>query len=154
MQDTGNYYLISHLVLLTGLTDRTIRNYIAMGVLRGEKINGMWHFTPEEVESFVQHPAVRPSILAKNNGMVHGFLVDTNKMKEEACLILDIPQRDKKEIAEFFCYQISNGGYHDIQLSYDGAGKLSRVILIGNAAEVICLANAYSKAQSLSQPNG
>ena len=36
MEDTGNYYLISHLVLLTGLTDRTIRNYISSGILQGE----------------------------------------------------------------------------------------------------------------------
>ncbi len=46
-QYAGNYYLISHLVLSTGLTDRTIRNYIASGILQGEKINGLWHFTPE-----------------------------------------------------------------------------------------------------------
>lgn len=30
---TGNYYLISHLTLITGLTDRTIRNYISAGFL-------------------------------------------------------------------------------------------------------------------------
>ena len=34
MENTGNYYLISHLVLITGLTDRTIRNYISSGILR------------------------------------------------------------------------------------------------------------------------
>lgn len=34
MEGTGNYYLISHLVLATGLTDRTIRNYIASGILQ------------------------------------------------------------------------------------------------------------------------
>ena len=154
MQDTGNYYLISHLVLLTGLTDRTIRNYIAMGILCGEKINGLWHFTPEQVEAFVQHPTVRPSIAAKNNGLVHGFLIDANKIKEEACLILDIPGKNKQAVAEFFCYRISNGGYQDIQFSYDGAGKLSRVILKGDAAEIIHLVNEYSREQALSQPAG
>ena len=49
MEATGNYYLINHLVLITGLTARTIRNYISNGILHGEKINGLWHFTPEEV---------------------------------------------------------------------------------------------------------
>ena len=37
MEHTGNYYLISHLVLITGLSDRTIRNYISSGILQGEK---------------------------------------------------------------------------------------------------------------------
>ena len=59
MEGSGKYYLISHLVLLTGLTDRTIRKYISSGILQGEKIDGLWHFTPEQVEGFVRHPAVR-----------------------------------------------------------------------------------------------
>ena len=75
MEATENYYLINHLVLITGLTDRTIRNYISNGILHGEKINGLWHFTSEEVESFIAHPAVRPSILAKHNSAVYDFLL-------------------------------------------------------------------------------
>ena len=33
---TGNYYCIAHLVQFTGLTDRTIRNYISLGILKGD----------------------------------------------------------------------------------------------------------------------
>ena len=51
MEGSGKYYLIRHLVLLTGLTDRTIRKYISSGILQGEKIDGLWHFTPEQVEA-------------------------------------------------------------------------------------------------------
>ena len=116
MQDTGKYYVINHLVMFTGLSDRTIRNYIASGILQGEKINGLWHFTPEQVEEFVRHPAVRPSILAKNNGLVYDFLLDTKKTGQEMCVILDTPCADKKTVAECFCYSINSGGYHNIQL--------------------------------------
>ena len=110
MQSTGNYYVIGHLVQFTGLTDRTIRNYIAAGILQGEKIDGLWHFTPEQVESFVRHPAVRPSILAKKNALVYDFLMDSRKSAQEACVILDMPGRDGKTVAEFFCEHISCGG--------------------------------------------
>ncbi|MBQ3559672.1 MAG: helix-turn-helix domain-containing protein [Agathobacter sp.] len=96
MQDIGNYYVINHVVMFTGLTDRTIRNYISSGILQGEKINGLWHFTPEQVEEFVSHPAVRPSILAKNNGIVYYFLLDDKKKNSEICLILDAPNVEKK----------------------------------------------------------
>ncbi len=67
MEDPEKSYLIQDLVLMTGLSDRTIRSYIASGFLRGEKANGAWRFTLEQVESFVRHPAVRPGILAKQN---------------------------------------------------------------------------------------
>lgn len=148
MQDTGNFYVINHLVMFTGLTDRTIRNYITSGILEGEKINGLWHFTREQVERFICHPSVRPSILAKNNSLVYDFLLDTHKTVCEACVILDAPGSDKKALSEYFCERICNGNYRNIRFSYDGVADVPRVILTGDATEVLRLVNEYS------QPNG
>lgn len=143
MENIGNYYLINHLVLFTGLTDRTIRNYIASGILQGEKINGLWHFTPEQVDAFISHPAVRPSILAKHHSAVYDFLIETNKSVQQTCMILDLPGENKKEIAEYFCYRISNEDFHNIHFSFDGVAKVPRVIVKGDAAEVLRLVNGY-----------
>ena len=145
MENTGNYYLINHLVLMTGLTDRTIRNYISSGILQGEKINGLWHFTPEQVESFVCHPSVRPSILAKQHSAVYDFLADNKKDSFEICMILDIPGGRKKDVAEYFCYRISKEDYQNVQFAFDGKTKTARVILKGNAAEVLELANGFAQ---------
>ncbi len=150
MEGTGNYYLINHLVLITGLSDRTIRNYIASGILQGEKINGLWHFTSEQVERFICHPAVRPSILAKNNAAVYDFLLDSCKTACEACIILDLPGKSKKEVYEYFCYHINNKDYCNIHLSFDSVTNVPRVILKGDATEVLQLVNGYAQEQSLS----
>lgn len=154
MENVGNYYLIYHLVLLTGLTDRTIRKYISVGILEGEKINGLWHFTSEQVETFIRHPSVRPSILAKNNSAIYDFLVDNKKEHCEICMILDIPENKTKEIAEYFCYRISNENFQNIHFSFDGVEKVKRVILKGNMAEVLRLVNSFAQSRSLSQPVG
>lgn len=143
MQGNGNYYLISHLVLATGLSDRTIRNYISSGILQGEKIDGLWHFTPEQVEEFIRHPAVRPSILSRNNSLVYDFLLNDRKNEPEACVILDFPEADRKTLAEFFCCRINEGNFRNVRFSYNGVGKTPRVILKGNAGEVLGLVNAY-----------
>ena len=142
-------YLISHLVLITGLSDRTIRNYIASGILKGEKINGIWHFTPEEVDAFVKNPAVRPSIVAKNNSVVYDFMLNDSKKEEEACVILDLPKADRKEISEFFCYNISNRNYENINFSFDGNYKTPRVILKGKSSDVFGLINEYYKSSRI-----
>ena len=139
-------YLISHLTLITGLSDRTIRNYIASGILKGEKINGIWHFTPEEVDAFIKNPAVRPSIVAKNNSVVYDFMLNDSKKEEEACVILDLPKCDIKETAEFFCYGISNGDYKDINFSFDGNYKTPRIILRGKPSDVFGLIGDYYKS--------
>lgn len=143
MQDTGNYYVIGHLVQFTGLTDRTIRNYISSGILQGEKVDGLWRFSPEQVEDFLRHPAVRPSILAKKNALVYDFLLDTKKSCSEICVILDLPGEDRESIAEFFCETICNGDYHNLRFSFDGVDKMPRVILKGETGEVLRLVNKY-----------
>lgn len=139
-------YLINHLTLITGLTDRTIRNYIASGILKGEKINGMWHFTPEEVDAFIKNPAVRPSIIAKNNSVVYDFMLNDSKKEEEACVILDIPNADIKTVSEFFCNSINEGDFQNINFSLDGYYKTPRVILKGKAKDVFGLIDEYYKS--------
>lgn len=140
---TGNYYNINSMTLITGLTDRTVRNYISSGILQGEKINGLWHFSPEQVEAFLCHPAVRPSILAKQNAIVYDFLLEGRKTAQQACIILDLPGADRKETAEFFCYSICNGDYQDIHFALDGVIDNLRVILKGNVQHVLELVNRY-----------
>ncbi len=139
-------YLISHITLITGLSDRTIRNYIASGILKGEKTNGIWHFTPEEVDAFIKNPAVRPSIVAKNNSVVYDFMLNDSKKEEETCVILDLPKCDIKETAEFFCYGISNGDYKDINFSFDGNYKTPRIIIRGKPSDVFGLIGDYYKS--------
>ena len=139
----GHYYLMKHLSLITGLTDRTLRNYLSMGLLHGEKINGLWHFTPEQVEEFLRHPAVQPSIQAKRHALIYDFLSENKKTKEEICMILDLPSVDKKSMAEFFCYRINDGDFHHIHFSFDGVGNMPRVILKGDPADVMGLVNEY-----------
>lgn len=143
MNDTGNYYVINHLVLITGLSDRTIRNYLSQGILEGELINGMWHFTPEQVENFLTHPSVRPSILAKHNGLVYDFLLENKRATRQICVILDLPGEDCKRVGEYFSYTITNGGYQNIRFSFDGVGVTPRVILEGDTQEVLRLVNEY-----------
>ena len=58
-------------------------------------------------------------------------------------MILDLPEADRKTLAEFFCYRISEGNFRNIRFSFDGVGKTPRVILKGDAREVLTLVNAY-----------
>ena len=44
-------------------------------------------------------------------------------------MILDIPEADRKTLAGFFSYRISEGNFRNIRFSFDGAGKTPRVIL-------------------------
>ncbi len=148
MTVVGNYYTIGHVALCTGLTDRTIRRYISSGMLVGEKINGLWHFTPEQVDAFMVHPSVWPSIQAKKNSIVYDFLLDRKKKHEEICMILDLPEDAPKTAAEYFCYAISNADAEQIHFSFDYVCGMPRVILRGAPAQVLSLVNGYYKTKT------
>ena len=66
--ETGHYYTLGHLSQITGLTDRTLRTYLSKGILEGEKINGVWHFTEVQLDAFFRHPSVRPALIPDPKG--------------------------------------------------------------------------------------
>lgn len=136
-------YTINHVSLITGLTSRTLRTYITMGLLHGEKINGLWHFTSDQVDAFIRHPKVLPSIQAKHNAIVYDFLMDNQKIIPEACMVLDLPGVDKKKTADFFCHQITNSGYTDIRFSFSSVNGSSRIILKGHPEDLMTLIKQY-----------
>lgn len=143
MTNTDKTYQISQLTLMTGLTDRTLRNYLASGILLGEKIDGVWQFTDEQVEQFFRHPSVRPSILAKNNSLVYDFLIEDHVKTSEMCVILDVPEQNQDTISTYFCNAISNSDYRNIRFTFDGIAGSSRVILRGNTDDVLELVNGF-----------
>jgi len=145
METKHNSFSIRQLSLMSGLTDRTIRNYIASGILQGEKSDGVWSFSPEQVRNFFYHPAVRPSILAKQNAIVYDFLQDGRKKNCEICMILDLPEKNKREIMEYFCSRISSEDFDSIHFSFDGTGSTARIILKGRIHEVLDLVNGYTE---------
>ena len=146
----GNLFTLGHLRQFTGLSDRTLRNYLANGILKGEKINGIWHFSDKQIEDFVNSPTVRPSILAKNSGIVYDFIIDRNKPCDQSCIILDLPTADREQACEFFCYQINDGNFKDLQFSLDAPkNKQMRIILKGNVSDVLRLIGDYYKSSRL-----
>lgn len=145
MDGIGEYYVLNHIVMFTGLSERTVRSHIATGFLKGEKINGIWHFTPEEVENFINHPAVKPGILAKSNSLVYDFLLNTSKKEDEMVVVLDIPNKNKIEISKLFCKEICEGGYNNIRFSFGDLSGINRVILSGEALNVMKLLEFYKK---------
>ena len=94
---------------MTGLTTRTLRNYLKMNVLKGEKLDGAWKFTEEEFAEFIQNPYVKPSLQAKNKAIVFDFLAQNEKRINEICTVIDVcvDSHEAEEISSFFCEEIN-----------------------------------------------
>lgn len=140
------YINLNELAMMTGLTTRTLRNYMKLHVLQGRKQEGIWMFTMEEVDAFVSDPGVKASIRAKRNAVVYDYLLDDHKTGNEICSILDfcVDDREAEKISEFFCSaanQMEDAG--TFRFSYDYSRKRVRVILKGSADQVMKIMNNY-----------
>ncbi len=140
---TGRYYTLGHLAMFTGLTDRTLRNYLSSGILQGEKMNGVWHFTPEQAQGLINHPAVRQQILAKKNAVIYDFLLENKRKDQECCMILDLPGLPEQETIEYFCHAINEGSFQNLSFSFDGIDTTPRIILKGKTEQVLKLVNGF-----------
>lgn len=132
-------YTINQVAQMTGLSVRTIRNYLKSGLVNGEKTDGVWLFSVEDFEKVLTNPAIKPSIKAKGNGVIFDFIADDRKKNNKTCTILDLYADDKesKEISQFFCDTINNNySMADLVFKFEKYGKNVRVILSG-AEEVV-----------------
>ncbi len=139
------YYSINEVAMMTGLTTRTLRNYLRMDMLKGEKVDGVWKFTEKEFEEFIQNPIVKPSLKAKNKAIVFDFLAQNTKKTNEICTILDVcvDSHEAEEISNFFTDELRRREEGNIKFSFEKNGPYVRVTLKGYEDTVMEILNAY-----------
>ena len=81
------YYTLEQVAAMTELSERTVRNYLRLGVLHGEKVDGAWRFSEEAFEAFLEQDMVRQSLNAKTLGIIHDFLLQTEKPSPAVCAV-------------------------------------------------------------------
>ena len=137
-------YNLNQVSMITGLTTRTLRNHLKLGLLTGGKIDGNWSFTEEELDRYIADPSVKQAILAKQHAVVYDFLADPFKKTNRICTILDfpVPMEEALEIAQFFGREITDHG-EDIEFRYINEKNYARFILSGSEEQVRELMKAY-----------
>jgi len=61
----GKLYTVEEVAQITGLTDRTIRNYLKSGSLKGKKVGAQWRFTEDDVNALFIDKSGRKEIDAE-----------------------------------------------------------------------------------------
>lgn len=142
-------YTINHVALMSGLSSRTIRNYMKMGFIEGEMINGVWHFSAEAVGDFFANPNVTPAIRAKRNALIYDFLADDCKQQDEMCAVIDerATLEEANAISEFFCDAINREWSGIIRFGFTFNENWVRVILTGPEDAVQMLLDSYRNAE-------
>ena len=138
-------YNLNDVALMTGFTTRTLRNYLLGGILKGEKIDGVWRFSEEDLDAFFKEPYVKEGVRIKRSGVVFDFLAGKGAKTARTCAILDVPAKLKegRAISTFFCDKMNDAS--DVVFTFDWDKGVCRVILAGDAEQVAGLVRAFNE---------
>ena len=127
-------YNLKQLAMMTGLTERTLRNYLRLGILTGEKVDGVWQFTKEQVTTFYEKRVVKSAMKATRNAIIYDFLSDTFTCENSICAILHLPEDKPLAVAEFFCDAVNQR--KNLNMRFDRLKGRNQVILVGDLQTV------------------
>lgn len=99
MLEYDKLYTVEDVAQKTGLTDRTIRNYLKDGRLKGKKIGGQWRFTADDIEALFRTPGEE---VEKKSGEMDDFLAfSCDSSNPDVCVMVDYccEESAAKEIA-------------------------------------------------------
>ena len=138
-------YTIEEIAAMSRLSSRTVRSYLAMGVLKGEKVGGAWQFTAEQFSDFLRQDMVRQSVRAKAHAIVYDFLLQEKVSDNTACTVLDLPVSGIKEEAALRKELLEEVNARGLTCSYHYNDKIAsaRIILRGRPGELAAILAKY-----------
>lgn len=93
-------YTVADVAELTGLTSRTIRNYLKDGTLRGKKIGVQWRFTEEDINRLFSEVDEAGKKVRHPEDVISEFLKETESEIHKSCLVIDIPFSGDAQLQE------------------------------------------------------
>ena len=91
-------YSLSDIAKITKLTDRTIRNYLANGTLKGTKIGGQWRFTQNDVKALFNNEDFADDMFSKSEKNIDMYLKNEFEFESvnNICSVINVVIKDKE----------------------------------------------------------
>lgn len=135
-------YTLQEVSLISGLTERTLRNYLKQGILIGEKQDGVWRFTEEQITEFLSNDYVIPAVKAKQNAYIFDYLKNDYEKENTACVVLHLKKENPMKIASFFCEAVNKR--QGLKMRFDHEKGENQVILVGSFDVVYDVLKEYN----------
>ncbi len=120
MLEFDKLYTVEDVAQKTGLTDRTIRNYLKDGRLKGKKIGGQWRFTADDIEALFFTPGEEKESENNELGEFLASSCENNNPDVYAVAEYKCERGQAKDLAARICAEIDNpaNGYAGGKFDY------------------------------------
>lgn len=129
-------YSIEEVSMMSGLTTRTIRNYLKEGLVQAAKEDGKWVFTVDDFTDMLSNSYVSAAVKAKNNAPVFDFLANERKKSDSVCMVIDriLGEEETVSFISKVCSLQSVAG--NVEMRLEKKGGNIRVVLAGAESAV------------------
>lgn len=127
-------YTVKDIAIMTGLTERTIRNYIKDGKLRGKKIGVQWRFTEDDIKKLFEAESVSNNIMENNHDRVFNFLKSKPK-PDTGAVIINVPVASEDELeakVQQIVELVNRNENLEFSYQYLKKDRIAQFTLIGN----------------------
>ena len=133
-------YKLDDLILMLGVSERTLRRHISKGILLGTKVGGVWRFSEEQLKAYFDNSLISEEFKRSGNRDIVDFMNGSRDIKiKNACLIID-----KKELSTINKSKIvmhSNKINKPFEFKYHKNKSFHRFVLIGDIESITEFSN-------------
>ena len=127
-------YTVKDVALMTGLTERTIRNYLKNGKLQGKQIGAQWRFTEDDIKRLFEDVTVTNNVAQNNHDRVFEFLKHDPK-PDTGAVVINVPVTAENELeakVQAVIDLVNTSQNIEFSFQYLREAGIAQFILIGN----------------------
>ena len=143
-------YTISDIAKMTKLTDRTIRNYLAKGNLKGMKMGGQWRFSKNDIYSLFNNDKFEDDMKQKTLQNIVDFFdsTDYEKNHNTACCIFSLLFKDVEQKKNFFAKLKDIKSKEEIKEKISFIDELNvKLVVIAKSETILEIASVIKEVQ-------
>ena len=143
-------YTISDIAKMTKLTDRTIRNYLAKGNLKGMKIGGQWRFSKNDIYSLFNNDKFEDDMKQKTLQNIVDFFdsTDYEKNHNTACCIFSLLFKDVEQKKNLFAKLKEIKSKEEIKEKISFIDELNvKLVIIAKTETILEIASIIKEVQ-------
>ena len=137
-------YTVKEIAKKLNLTDRTIRNYLASGQLKGSRVGGQWRFSETDINNLFQTSEFRKKLKDRANSNAKDFIDEKLDMQGDVtvCAIINYENKDQSYMDKLECeaYRVAydyKGNVKFTALSQEGVGRCTIIGTIECVSKVL-----------------
>lgn len=147
-------YTVSDVARIMHMTERTIRNYLKEGILRGTRVGGQWRFSKEDLDDLIQNSTFRKQVRDNASTIAKNYIDRKVAILGDItiCSVIDYKNPNQEYMDKIECEIAAivreyKGNAHLTAISENGIGRCTVIGTIECVRKVLDVLNKLNSEE-------